>query len=285
MSDGGLLGALALPFIQRALAAGVLVGATASYYGVFVVQRRLAFLGDGLAHAALGGVALALLLGREPLWIAVPFTVVVALGITWVTERTKLGADTAIGVFFALSMALGIIFLSLKQGYAADAIAYLFGSILAVSRADLWAAGAVALLTLAASALWGRWAYATFDRECALADRVPVRFDDYLLSVLIAVAIVVAAKVVGIVLLSSFLIIPAAAARLVSRSFAIMTVLAVACGVLSVIGGLAASYTLNLPSGATVILTQTAVFLLALALSSIKRRASVSTGCANSTQL
>lgn len=273
MNDGGLLGALALPFFQRALAAGLLLGATTSYYGVFVVQRGLAFLGDGLAHAALGGVALALLLGGEPLWIAVPFTVLVALGITWVTQRTKLGADTAVGVFFALSMALGIIILSLRQGYAADAISYLFGSILAISRADLWAAGAVALITLGITPLWGRWAYATFDRESALADRIPVRLDDYLLSVLIAVVIVVSAKVVGIVLLSSFLVIPAAAARLVSRRLSAMTLASVVLGLCSVLIGLAASYWLDLPSGATIILTQTALFVAALLASGVGRRA------------
>lgn len=274
MTDTGLLEALSLPFMQRALLAGALVAASASYYGVFVVQRGLAFLGDGLAHAALGGVALALLLGWAPLWVAVPFTVAVALLITWVTERTRLGADTAIGVFFALAMALGIVFLSLKQGYAADALSYLFGSILAVSRADLWAAGGVMAVTAAVTPLWGRWAYASFDRELALSDRVPARRDDYLLSVLIAVAVVVAAKVVGIVLLSSFLVIPAAAARLVSRRFSVMTVLAVCLGVLSALGGLLLSYVLDLPSGATIILTQTAVFLAALACGgSVLRRA------------
>lgn len=273
MSETGLLGALSLPFMQRALIAGLLLGASTCYYGTFVVQRGMAFLGDGLAHAALGGVALALLLGHEPLWIAVPFTVAVALGITWVTERTRLGADTTIGVFFALSMALGIIFLSLKQGYAADAITYLFGSILAVSRADLWAAAGVAALTLSVTPLWGRWAYASFDRESALADRVPVRRDDYLLSALLAVAIVVSAKVVGIVLLSSFLVIPAASARLISRRFSVMTLLGIACGVLSVLAGLALSYALDLPSGATVILTQTALFATALATSGVLKQA------------
>lgn len=272
MAETGLWAALSLPFMQRALLAGLLTGVSTCYYGAFVMQRRMAFLGDGLAHAALGGVALALLLGHEPLWIAVPFTVLVAVGITWVTERSRLGADTTIGVFFALSMALGIVFLSLKQGYAADTIAYLFGSILAVSRADLWAAAGVAALTLCVTPLWGRWAYASFDRESALADRVPVRFDDYLLAVLLAVAIVVSAKVVGIVLLSSFLVIPAAAARLVSRSFTAMTLIGVGCGVVSVLAGMVLSYELNLPTGATVILTQTALFVIALVASGVLRR-------------
>jgi len=264
---------MALPFLQRALLAGLLIGIASSYYGVFIVQRGLAFLGDGLAHAALGGVALALLLGGEPLWIAVPFTVLVAVGIVWVTERTQLGADTAIGVFFAVAMALGIIFLSLRQSYSADALTYLFGSLLAVGRVDLWAAGGVAAMTLAAVPLWGRWAYATFDRESALADRLPVRRDDYLLAVLVAVTIVVAAKVVGIVLLSSFLTIPAATARLVSSRFTAMTVLAVCLGGLSVIAGLYLSYVLDLPSGATIVLTQTACFMLAFALGKARRMA------------
>lgn len=266
-----MLSAFHLPFMQRALAAGLLIGATTSYYGVFVVQRGLAFLGDGLAHAALGGVALALLLNQQPLWIALPFTVAVALGITWVTERTRLGGDTTIGVFFALSMALGIIFLSLKQGYAADAITYMFGSILAVSRADLWAAGAVGLLTLAVLPRWGAWAYASFDRESARADGLPVRRDDYLLSTLIAVAIVVSAKVVGIVLLSSFLVIPAAAARLVVRRFSTLTLLAVACGLGSVLAGLALSYCFDLPSGATIVLVQTLVFAVCWGISALRR--------------
>jgi zinc transport system permease protein len=146
----------------------------ASYYGVLIVQRGLSFLGDGLAHAAFGGVALGLLLGAEPLWIAVPFTVAVAVGITWVRERTELGGDTAVGIFFAVSVALGVVFLSLKRGYSTDAFTYLFGSILAVTRADLWVTALMVLIAAATGPLWRRWAYATFDRELALADRQPV---------------------------------------------------------------------------------------------------------------
>ena len=121
---------LTLPFMQRALIAGVLIGFLASYYGVFVVQRGLSFLGSGLAHAAFGGVALGLLLESEPLWIAVPFTIIVAIGITWVKNRTELGSDTTIGIFFSVSMALGIIFLYLRKQYSTEAFTYLFGSIL-----------------------------------------------------------------------------------------------------------------------------------------------------------
>jgi len=255
-----------MPFMQRALAAGLLVGLLASYYGVFVVQRGLGFLGNGLAHAAFGGVALGLLLGMEPLWIAAPFTVAVALIITWVRQRTSLGADTVIGVFFAVSMAAGIIFLALTERYTADAFSYLFGSILAVTDLDLWVTGGVTVLALLVQPLWGRWAYATFDRDLALADGIPVRLDEYLLSALLAVTVVVAIKVVGIVLISAFLVIPAASARLVARRFSVMTLLSVLFGTASVLAGLWISYGLDLPSGATIVLAQTALFLLCLVL-------------------
>jgi zinc transport system permease protein len=257
--------ALRLPFMQRALVAGVLVGLLASYYGVFVVQRRLSFLGIGLSHAAFGGVALGLLLHINPMWVAVPFTVAVALGINAITAHGHVAGDTAIGVLFAVAVALGIIFLSLRQAYTADAFAYLFGSILAVRPSDLWMMGGLALLTILATPLWGRWAYATFDRDLARADHVPVAMDDYLLVTLLAITVVAAVKVVGIILAAAFLVIPAATARLLARTFRVMTGLAMGIGVVTAVGGLLASYGLDVPSGATIILAQAVLFLMALA--------------------
>jgi zinc transport system permease protein len=262
-----MLDLFTLPFMQRALVAGVLVGFLASYYGVFVVQRRLSFLGTGLAHAAFGGIALGLLLGVEPLWVALPFTVVVALAINWVRGRTGLAGDTAVGIFFAVAVALGVLFLFLKREYTAEAFTYLFGSILAVGPVDLWLTGGVtlaALLTL--PRLWGRWAYATFERDLARADRLPVERDDYLLSVLLAVTVVVAVKVVGIILVAAFLVIPAAAARLLTTTFRTMTALSVGIGIVSALAGLVASYALDVPSGATIILGQALVFFGAMGL-------------------
>jgi zinc transport system permease protein len=256
--------------MQRALIGGALVGFLASYYGVFVVQRGLSFLGSGLAHAAFGGIALGLFLNSEPLWIAVPFTVIVAIGIAWVRDRTQLGGDTAVGIFFAVSMALGVIFLFLKRQYTDDAFTYLFGSILAVTSNDLWITGLVVLVTFFSWPLWRRWAYASFDRELAEADRLSVSRDDYLLVVLIAVTVVVAIKVVGIVLIAAFLVIPAATARLASRTFQMMTILSVTIGVLSALIGLFFSYFLDVPSGATIILLQACLFFLIMFFSALK---------------
>ena len=233
---------LTLPFMQRAFIGGILIGFLASYFGVFVVQRKLSFLGSGLAHAAFGGVALGLLLNTEPLWIAVPFTVVIAIAISWVRERTVLGSDTAIGIFFSVSMALGIVFLFMKREYTSDAFTYLFGSILAISVSDLWITAAIVLVTLLCWPFWKRWAYASFDRELALTDRLRVVRDDYFLSVLIALTIVVAIKVVGIVLIAAFLVIPASSAII----------------------GLFSSYYLDIPSGATIILLQALIFFIVM---------------------
>jgi zinc transport system permease protein len=259
-----------LPFMQRALIAGALVGFLASYYGVFVVQRGLSFLGSGLAHAAFGGIALGLLLNFEPLWIAVPFTVIVAVGIFWVRDKTELGSDTAVGIFFAISMALGVVFLFLKKEYTSDAFTYLFGSILAVTKTDLKITGSVVLLTLLTLPLWRRWAYASFDRELAETDHLAVDRDDYLLSILIAVTIVVAIKVVGIVLIAAFLVIPAATSRLLSPTFRRMTIVSIIIGVISAIIGLWLSYYLDVPSGATIILFQAVLFFLSMLYKSLK---------------
>ena len=259
-----MIEALSYPFFQRALFAAVFVGAAASYFGVFVVQRRMSFLGAGLAHAAFGGVALGLLLGAEPLVVALPFTAAVAVAINWVRRHTRLAGDTAVGVFFAVAVALGLVFLALRRGSNVDAFTYLFGSVLAVSAADVFISGLTFLVAAATlPQLWRRWAYASFDDDSARADRLPVDRDDYVLFLLLAITVVVSIKMVGIVLMAAFLVIPAATARLASEGFAGMTLNAVLVGVGSSIVGLFAAYGADLPSGATIVLVQAAVFGLA----------------------
>lgn len=248
------------------LIGGLLVAFLASYYGVFVVQRGLSFLGSGLAHAAFGGIALGLLLETEPLRIAVPFTVLVAIAITWIQSRTKLGGDTAIGIFFSVSMALGIVFLFIRHEYTDDVFTYLFGSILAVTWTDIYMTILMVLITLLFWPFWSRWAYTSFDRELAQTDHIPVKRDDYLLTILIAVTVVVAIKVVGIVLIAAFLVIPAATSRLISKTFRMMTIFSVLFGIVSVAIGLVISYYFDIPSGAAIILFQALLFFIAFSL-------------------
>jgi zinc transport system permease protein len=267
-----LLEPLRLGFMQRALLAGTLVGAVGALLGVFVVQRGLAFLSDGLAHAAFGGIALGLLLGAgvdRSLWVALPFTALVSLGISAVRRRSGLGGDATTGVFFAVAFALGVLFLGLRSPLApaVNVESLLFGSILAVSSDVL---AAMALLTgitfLVIAWFWSRLAYATFDPELAALAGIPVAALDRTLLVLVALAVVLGVKTVGVVLVSAFIVIPAATARVLGGSFARNAGLAVGVGVLGSAVGLVASYHLNVASGATIILTLGAGFFVALAL-------------------
>jgi zinc transport system permease protein len=273
---GEIADALLLPlgqgFVRRALLAGTALGASGALLGVFIVQRGLGLLSDGLAHATFGGLALGLLLGSTvdgAVWVALPFTVAIALGIQYVRRRTGLGGDVATGVFFAVSFAAGILFLGLRSGRQApvNVEGLLFGSLLAVSpealRVILGVSAAVFVLFLA---FGPRLAYATFDPELATLSGVPVAALEYGLLALTAIVVVVGVKTVGVVLVSAFVVIPAAAANLLGRSLAGIAGLAVALGVSGTAFGLFASYHLNVATGATIILTLGAFFFLALLL-------------------
>lgn len=270
-----LLHLFSFAFMQRALLAGLAIAIISGIAGTFVVQRGLSFLGDGLAHASFGGIALGALVAafsgesgilQYPLTLAVPFTLLVALGIAFVRDRTQLGSDTVIGVFFAVTVALAVLFVSIvpPERSTVDVFSLLFGSILAVSVTDLWVIlGVFALSVTSLCLLWPRLAYATFDSELAQTDGVPVRLLEYLLFGLTALIVVVSAQVVGVVLMAAYLVIPAAAARLSSRSLASMTLRAVIIGLVSTMAGLLLSYWLNVPSGSVIILSQALLFVIA----------------------
>ncbi|MDZ4857494.1 MAG: metal ABC transporter permease [Candidatus Hydrogenedentes bacterium] len=244
--------------------AAILVGFVASYFGVFIVQRRMAFLGSGLAHAAFGGVALGILLDTQPLFVALPFTISVAIAIIWVRDHTGLAEDTVIGVMFSVAMALGVVFLFLKEGFSGDAYTYLFGSVLAVSMTDVVLAGCMVAATLCTFPLWGAWAYATFDRDLARTDRLRVVWHDYVLACAMSIVIVVSMKIVGMVLIAAFLVLPAATARMLSQSFRQMTLISIAIGVTTPAIGMYLSLFPDLPPGAPIILVQSAMFVAAL---------------------
>jgi len=263
-------------FMRNAVLAGALVGGMCSVLGVFVVQRGLAFLGEGLAHAAFGGVALGLLLdiGNRfhlewfgPVWVAVPFCVVVAMAIGWVRNRGIATEGTAVGIFFSVSVALGILFVFIREKPSGDLESYLFGSLLAVRRVDVWVSAGLATIILGILAVtWTKMAYVTFDRELAKLSGINVEGLDYLLLGMMACVIVLSVKTVGVILVSSYLIIPAATSRLMGGSLFAMTIRAVVVGAVGSTVGLVFSYYINVPSGATVILTLAAAFIVTLAL-------------------
>ncbi|MBA3503231.1 MAG: metal ABC transporter permease [Myxococcota bacterium] len=268
---------LKFEFMQKALVGGLAVAAVCAVIGVFIVQRGLAFLGDGLAHAAFGGIAIGLYMGasvENAVWIAIPFTAAIALGIGFVLRRTSLRGDVATGVFFSFSFALGVLFLGLRtaQDRPVQLENLLFGNMLLVTDEVLKVVVIVSiagfLLTIA---LWSRLAYAIFDPELAAISGVPVAILEYLLLATTAVVVVVSVKTVGVVLVSSFVVIPAATARLVGSTLARTTGLSVLISTIGTVFGLIASFHWRTPSAATIILIHSASFALALGWSRLKR--------------
>jgi ABC-type Mn2+/Zn2+ transport system permease subunit len=247
---------LTYTFMQRALAASLLIGTVNAIIGVYVVLRGLAFIGAGIAHASFGGVAVGFLLGINPILAAVVFCLVTAWGIAWTSRRAEVREDTAIGIFFAATMALGI----------------LFGSVLAVTQEDLWLSlglGAGALLIV--GLFFKELLFITFDPEMAQVSGLPAGALYVLLLSLMALTIVLSIKVVGIILVSALIVIPAAAAYQLTEDFRWMMLLAVVIGNLSAVVGLCLSYGLDTASGATMVLTATTLFILSALLSPRRR--------------
>jgi ABC-type Mn2+/Zn2+ transport system permease subunit len=260
-------------FMQRALIEAVLVGGVCALIGVYVVLNGLSFIGAGISHSTFAGVAFGLLLGIDPVLTALLFSMAVALSIGAVSEHSTLSHDTAVGIFFAATMALGVLLISLMDNYYVDIFSYLFGNILALTAADLWISGIMAaLIGVVIALLYKELLALSFDAELAGVMGLPVRFLRYLLLVLMALTVVLSVKSVGIVLVSALIVTPAAAAQQLTRSFSRMMLLSVIFGAGSSIAGLLLSYWINVPSGAGIVLVATLVFFIAWAVSPARRK-------------
>jgi len=267
-----MLEALSYPFMQRALAAGLLVGVLCAVLSVYVVLKRWAFIGHGVSHAAFGGVALGLLLGVNEIWTAIVFCVAMALLIGLTSRGGKVSSDSAIGIFLTASVALGVVFIWMRRNYSVDVFGYLFGNILAANSWDLVATGAVAAVVLGFVSLFYKelWCY-TFDEHMAEVQGLPVRLLHYGLLSAIALTVVVAIRAVGLILVSALLVLPAATARPLARHLLDMTLLACGVSCCGVLSGLWASYVYDIPSGASIVLSMFAMFLVSLALAPPRR--------------
>lgn len=262
-----VLDPLAHGFFVRALAAGVLVGTVCAVVGTFVVLRGLAFIGDAISHAAFPGIVAAYLVKGSFYVGAGVAAVVTALAIGAVSRRARIRTDTAIGVLFAGTFALGVFMFSAISGYVADLFSYLFGYLLSIGPEDLAGLALLSAVVLGLVAVfWKELLYATFDPLGAGASGLPVERLESLFLVLVALTIVVSLQAVGIILVVAMLVTPAATAQLLTLRFARMMGLAAVVGIGSSVAGLYLSYWLNAASGATIVLVQTALFLGALAL-------------------
>jgi zinc transport system permease protein len=248
-------------YMQLALLAGLVVGACAPLIGVFLVQQRMALLGDGIGHLAFAGVAAGLLLKVWPVWTALLVAAGGALVIQWLRRRGTATGDLALALIFYGGIALGVVLISRAGAGSVDILPYLFGSILTVEPGDVRVVVLIGIVIVGSIALLGRVLLASvLDEEAARVAGLPVDAVGSLLAVLTAVTVVAAMRVVGVLLVAALMVLPVASSRLIARSFRSTVLVAVAVGVVSVIVGLVAARQWALAPGGSIVLAATAVF-------------------------
>jgi len=263
---------LSLGFMQRALLGGAAIGAACSLLSVFVVLKRMAFVGQGVSHAAFGGVALAVLVGAPPTAGGLAFAMITALAIGGTARRRAVTEDAAIGIFLAVAMALGLVFLSLAPPGSPGFLGYLFGSVLTMLPGDLVTtltlSGVVVVLLLG----FGKELYFyVFDEEMARVAGLPVDRLYFGLLLAVAVTVVVGIQLMGVILVTALLVIPGATARLLTYNFTLLMALAVGLGVGAVVIGLTAAFRFDLSPAACIVFVLFAAFLTSLAVARRRR--------------
>jgi ABC-type Mn2+/Zn2+ transport system permease subunit len=237
-------------FMQRAFISATLVGGLCAVIGVFVILRGMAFIGAGIAHASFGGVALGFLIEVNPLYSALGFSIATAWAIGFISEKGRIREDIVVGVFFASTMAFGVLLIGFIKGYTVDIFSYIFGNILTISKIDLVLTAILAIIVIAILYIFYKeFLFITYDIEMALVTGLPVRMLNFLMLTLIALVIVISIKAVGIVLVSALVVTPAAAALQLTFDFKKMIGLSAIIGISSSWIGLLFSVLLDLPSG------------------------------------
>lgn len=276
-----LIAPLGYDFFVRALIASALVGVACAIVGSFVVLKGMSFIGDAVSHAAFPGIVIAYLIGAPIILGGAIAAIGTALGIGAITRRSGLRSDAIIGVLFAGMFALGVAIFSSIPNYVGDLFHFLFGDVLGISAGDLLALMLLVFgLLLVLRLLWKELLFSTFDPLGAGAAGLPVRRLDDLLLILIAVTIVISLQAVGIVLVVAMITTPAATAQLLVKRFTAMIQVAALIGVSAAIVGLYVSYSLDIASGAAIVLLETLIFLLALAFTLIRSRIYAARGAA-----
>ena len=261
-------------FMRRALLAALLVGLAAPAVGVFLVQKRLALMGDGIGHVALTGVALGFLLGTAPVLTAVVVASLGAVAIELVRERGRTSGDVALALMFYGGIAGGVLLIGLSPGGTnANLLSYLFGSLTSVSDGDVVVISVLSVVLLGLLLALGREMFAVcHDEEHARVAGLPVRTMNLLLAVLAAVTVTVAMRVVGLLLVSALMVVPVAAAQQLVRGFRATVVLALGIGVASAVTGVSGSYYADTAPGALIVVVALGAFALAAAAAALLRR-------------
>ena len=267
---------LSYGFMQRALIGGSLIAILCSVLGVFLVLRRLSLIGDGLAHVTFGSVALALLFRLQSIYLTlaiIPVVLACAMGILKLAQKARIYGDAAIGIVSAVGIATGVLLASVAGGFNVDLFSYLFGNILSISSSELVIAGILFVIVIAGVAIFYNELFAsTFDEELAKSSGIDTDRINAVLVLLTALTVVLAMKVVGIMLISALLILPAVSALQIAKGFKTAIVSAAGIGVGTVIVGISLSFVMNLPSGATIVLINFLAFLGAFGARTLRRR-------------
>jgi len=260
------------PFMQRALLIGLLLGPLCGLLGVFVTARRMAFFSDTVAHSALAGVALGLALGLDPSWLMVGVSLVVALLILWLKERTELLTDTIMALLMSAFMAAGVVGFSLLKGFRAELHRYLFGDILSVGPTEVWLA--LGIFVVVSTVLFARLSPLTLltaHEDLAHVSGMSVRGLNFAFVVLLTLVVAMSIRLLGIILVTSLLVIPPATARNLAGNLRQEIALSLIAGLLGGVGGVLFSYQFDLPCGPTIVLTCVALFLVSLMINQVRR--------------
>ncbi len=259
-------------FIVNSLLAGILASISCGIIGTYIVTRRMVFLSGGITHSSFGGIGLGYYLGFNPIISAAIFGVLSALGIEFVSKRTNVREDSAIGILWSFGMAVGIMFVFLTPGYAPNLMSYLFGSILTVSTLDILLMSGLSIILILVFTLFYRIIlFVSYDQEYAKTHNIAVSFINYFLIALVALTIVLNIKVVGIILVISLLTIPQSVANLFTKKFQNIIVFSIVIALIGAFMGLIISYQINIPSGASIIFSLVMIFLLAKLFLILKR--------------
>jgi len=252
-----------LTFMQRALVAGVVVGAFAPMIGTFLVQKRMSLIGDGIGHLAFAGVGAGLVATVSPVWTALVFAVAGALGIEWLRSRRRASGDLALALFFYSGIALGVVLVSRAQGLSANVLTYLFGQPLTASAADVRLIVLLGAVIIGAILATRRVLFAVVtDEEWSSVARLPVGLLNSLLAILAACAVVVAMKIVGILLIAAMMVLPVASGQLLARSFRGTLAWSAGVGMIAAVAGLAAARVWDLAPSGSIVLVSAIVFAL-----------------------
>lgn len=251
-------------FLQNAFIASILASIVCGIMGVIIIEKKLVMMSGGIAHTSYGGVGLGYLIGCEPIIGAFLFSICAALGIGYIKRKSSTRSDVVIGLFWSLGMALGILFVALMPGYPPDLSSYLFGSILSVTKANLYLMISLTFIVIFVIVLlFNDWKAYLFDEEFASIIGIKTVFLDYLLLVLIAMSVVVLIRVVGIILVIALLTAPAATAGILTSNLKKRMIYSVLLGNVFCIAGLWISYVINIASGAVIVIVSVIFYLLA----------------------